>query len=104
MVTLPSTPKALYRGSVPAIWTDVYTTPASGQAIVTNIVATNPDPATAASVTVHLGDTALLPGLGIPPSGVLTFDVRQVLKAGELINVRGSGAIAHLHISGVEVV
>ncbi|MEU6959586.1 hypothetical protein [Streptomyces chrestomyceticus] len=69
---------------------------------MTNIVATNPT-STASSVSVHLGDTALLPGVGIPPSGVVTLDVRQVLNAGELINVRGSGASAHLHISGVEV-
>ncbi|MYT31755.1 hypothetical protein GTY73_23730 [Streptomyces sp. SID8354] len=99
---MPSTPKAFYRGTVPSNWTDVYTAPASGLAVVTSIVASNPG-GTAANVSVHFGDVVLLPGVGIPPSGVLTLDVRQVLNAGELINVRGSGALAHLHISGAEV-
>ncbi|MFF4528187.1 hypothetical protein ACFY1P_02845 [Streptomyces sp. NPDC001407] len=97
------TPKAFFRGSVPASWHDVYKVPDPGLAVVTNIVASNPE-TTAASVSVHVGDTALLSGVGIAPSGVLTLDVRQVLNPGELINVRGSGARAHLHISGVEVV
>ncbi|MGI5530148.1 hypothetical protein ACQEVX_22995 [Streptomyces syringium] len=99
---MPSTPKVLYRGSVPPNWTNAYMAPASGLAVITSIVATNPN-STVASVTVHLGDIALLPGVGIPPSGVLTLDVRQVLNPGDIINVRGTGALANIHISGAEV-
>ncbi|MEU5427610.1 hypothetical protein AB0H73_18675 [Streptomyces olivoreticuli] len=69
---------------------------------MTNIVATNPQ-STSASVTVNLGGTPLLSSVGIAPFGVLTLDVRQVLTAGEAISVRGSGARAHIHISGAEI-
>lgn len=82
--------------------TIVYTVPAAGLAVVTNIVATNPS-STTAGVTVSLGGTPLISGVGIAPSSVLTLDVRQVLNAGEPITVRGAGAIAHIHISGAEM-
>ncbi|MFI9205295.1 hypothetical protein [Streptomyces sp. NPDC053048] len=98
------TPKAFFRAALPTAITTVYTVPASGVAVVTNIVATNPSSSTAASVTVRLGGVPLLSGVGIAPSGVLTLDLRQVLTAGDTIEVQGSGAQAHTHVSGVEVI
>ncbi|MEU2854134.1 hypothetical protein [Streptomyces syringium] len=99
---MANTPTVFHRGTLPAEATTVYTTPASGLAVVTNIVATNPA-STSASVTVSLGGIPLLASVGIPPSGVLTLDVRQVLNAGEIISVQSTGARAHIHISGAEV-
>ncbi|WKU46737.1 hypothetical protein Q3V23_23225 [Streptomyces sp. VNUA116] len=99
---MPNTPKLFHRGTVPADSTTVYQAPSPGLAVVTNIVATNPA-TTSASVTVSLGGTPLLASVAIAPSGVLTLDLRQVLSAGEAISVQGSGARAHIHISGAEV-
>lgn len=99
---MPTTPKAFHRAALPSAVTAVYTVPASGLAVITNLVATNPA-ATAASVTVRLGGVPLLSGVGIAPGGLLALDVRQVLDAGDKIEVQGSGGQAALHISGVEV-
>jgi hypothetical protein len=97
-----SAPKAFYRAALPTALTTVYTVPAAGQAVITNIVATNPA-TTSASVTVRLGGIPLLANVGIAPYGVLTLDVRQVLNAGDKIEVQGNAAQALTHISGVEV-
>ncbi|WP_372407199.1 hypothetical protein [Streptomyces luteireticuli] len=99
-----ATPKVFFRAALPTAPTTAYTVPNSGVAIITNIVATNPSSSTAASVTVHIGGVPLLSGVGIAPGGVLTLDVRQVLAAGDTIDVQGTGAQAHTHISGVEVI
>lgn len=98
------TPKAFFRAALPAALTTAYTVPASGVAVVTNIVAANPSSTTSASITVRLGGVPLLSGVGIAPSGVLTLDIRQALTAGNTIEVQGSGTQAHAHISGVEVI
>ncbi|MEU7643359.1 hypothetical protein [Streptomyces huasconensis] len=98
------TPKAFYRATLPTAMTAVYTVPASGVAVVTNIVATNPSSTASASVTVRIGGVPLLSGVGLAPSGVLTLDLRQVLTPGDIIEVQGTGSQAHTHISGVEVV
>lgn len=95
-------PALLWRGNLPTSEAVVYTAPPAGSAIVTNIVCSNGG-STAASVRVALGDTVLLPDVGIPPAGLLTLDIRQVLTAGESITVLGNAAAASCHISGVEV-
>ncbi|GGU77234.1 hypothetical protein GCM10010211_48940 [Streptomyces albospinus] len=89
---------------MPTAMSTAYTVPNAGLAVVTNIVATNPSPTASASVTVRLGGVPLLSGVGIAPSGVLTLDLRQVLTSGDTIEIQGSGAQAHTHISGVEVI
>ncbi|MFJ3907461.1 hypothetical protein [Streptomyces vinaceus] len=99
---MATTPKVFYRAALPTAVTAVYTVPASGIAVVTNLVATNPS-GTAASVTVRLDGVPLLSSVGIAPGGLLALDVRQVLGAGDKIEVQGNAAQANLHISGVEV-
>ncbi|MFB8020056.1 hypothetical protein ACFC36_16020 [Streptomyces rubiginosohelvolus] len=99
---MANTPKAFYRSALPTGMTTVYTVPPSGVAIITNIVATNPA-ASAASVTVRLGGVPLLSNVGVAPGGVLALDVRQVLSAGDKIDVQGNATPALVHISGVEV-
>ncbi|MFI1799861.1 hypothetical protein ACH427_21250 [Streptomyces sp. NPDC020379] len=98
------TPKAFFRAALPTGLTTVYTVPASGVAVVTNIVAANPSSTASAGITVRIGGVPLLSGVGIAPSGVLTLDIRQVLTARDTIEVQGTGTQAHMHISGVEVV
>lgn len=102
-MTLPSTPKAFYRGTAPTATTTVYTVPSAGLAVVTNLVASNPGNESS-SITVRLAGVPLLSSVGIAPhGGLLTLDVRQVIAAGDTIDIQGTGALAHVHISGAEI-
>lgn len=94
---------AFFRGSAPTTLTTIYTVPAGGVGIVTNIVATNPG-VVVGSVTVKLDGVDLLPAVGIAAKGVLTLEVNQPLTAAKAIQVQGSGSACTLHVSGVEVV
>ncbi|MEU8133231.1 hypothetical protein [Streptodolium elevatio] len=99
---MATTPKAFYRGSLPAAQTTVYTVPASTKAIVTNVVATNPG-TSSALVTVKLDNHSILASVGIAAKGVLTLELAQVIEAGSTISVQGGTPAASVHISGVEV-
>ncbi len=94
--------KKLARGSVATTEATVYTTPGSGQAVVTNIVLTNTTGA-AITATVKLATVEVLAGVSIAANGVFAFDLRQVLDANEVIAAVASAAGLKLHISGMEV-
>lgn len=99
---MATAPKAFYRGQLPAEQSIVYTTPSNGQAIITDIVATNMS-ATSALIAVSINDTPLLANVGIQPNGVFTLRLSQVLEPNDLIKIQGNSATAYAHISGVEV-
>jgi hypothetical protein len=95
-------PKNFYRGELPDADTIVYTTPTNGQAIITDIVATNIS-GSSALIAVKINDIPLLANVGIQPNGVFTIRVSQVLEPNDTISVQGNSATAYAHISGVEV-
>jgi hypothetical protein len=99
---MATAPKAFYRGQLPAQATVVYTTPATGQAIITDIVATNASTASAL-IAVTINGVPLLGNIGIAPNGVFTIRIAQVLEPNDTISIQGNAATAYAHISGVEV-
>lgn len=95
--------KKLARGAVlTAADTLVYTTPGSGQAVVTNVVLTNTTGA-AILATVKLATVDVLSGISIAANGVFAFDLRQVLDANETITASATAVGLRLHVSGMEV-
>ncbi|ATI18722.1 hypothetical protein SEA_DAUDAU_21 [Streptomyces phage Daudau] len=99
---MATAPKNFYRGQLPAEESIVYTTPTTGQAIITDIVATNID-TSSALIAVKINDTPLLANVGIQPNGVFTIRLSQVLEPNDTISIQGNSATAYAHISGVEV-
>jgi hypothetical protein len=99
---MATAPKAFWRGELPDTETVIYTVPSNGQAIITDIVATNMD-ATSAMLAVKINDVPLLANVGIHPNGVFTIRLSQVLEPNDSIKVQGNAATAYAHISGVEV-
>lgn len=99
---MPNTIKKLTRGSVATTEATVYTTPGSGQAVVTNIVLTNTTGA-AITATVKLATVEVVAGVSIAANGVFAFDLRQVLDSSETIAASASAVGLRLHISGMEV-
>jgi hypothetical protein len=99
---MPNTIKKLARGSVATTEATVYTTPGSGQAVVTNVVLTNTTGA-AITATVKLSTVEVVAGVSIAANGVFAFDLRQVLDSSETIAASASAVGLRLHISGMEV-
>jgi hypothetical protein len=99
---MPNSIKKLARGSVATTEATVYTTPGSGQAVVTNIVLTNTTGA-AITATVKLATVEVVAGVSIAANGVFAFDLRQVLDSSEAIAASASAVGLRLHISGMEV-
>lgn len=99
---MATAPKNFYRGQLPAEESIVYTTPTNGQAIITDIVASNID-TSSALIAVKINDVPLLANVGIQPNGVFTIRISQVLEPNDTISIQGNSATAYAHISGVEV-
>lgn len=100
---MPNIVKKLARASVTtSADTVVYTTPASAQAVVTNIVLTNTT-GTAVSATIKLATVDVLSSISIAANGVFAFDLRQVLDASETVTASATAVGLRLHISGMEV-
>lgn len=99
---MATAPKNFWRGQLPAGETVVYSTPSTGQAIITDIVCTN-ESATSALLAVKVNDTPLLANVGVHPNGVFTLRISTVLEPNDTISIQGNSATAYAHISGVEV-
>lgn len=99
---MATAPKAFYRGQLPETESVVYSTPSTGQSIITDIVATNID-SVSALIAVKINDIPLLANIGIQPNGVFTIRISQVLEPNDTISIQGNSATAYAHISGVEV-
>jgi hypothetical protein len=80
----------------------LYTVPTATQAAFTNIVLTN-TVSQAASATVSLKGVVLLPAVTIPGNSVISFDLRQVLDAGEVLAGFASATTVNIHVSGVVI-
>lgn len=100
---MATAPRNFWRGQLPQEETVIYTVPSTGQAIVTDIVATNMDSSNAAMIAVLVNDTPLLANVGVHPNGVFTIRLSQVLEPNDVLKIQGNSATAYAHISGVEV-
>ena len=99
---MANTVKKLFRGSLTTTATDVYTTPASTVAVVTNIVLTNTS-SSVLTATVKLSTHEVLSAVSVPANGIFAFDLKQVLNATETVNAVGSATGLKLHFSGMEI-
>ncbi len=99
---MPNIVKKLARQALATSEGTLYTTPASTNAVVTNIVITNTT-AAAISATVKLSSQEVLAGVSVSANGILALDLKQVLDAGELIQGNASAAGLKIHISGMEI-
>jgi hypothetical protein len=97
------TAKVLARGTLTDTNATLYTTPAATKAIVTNIVFCNID-SSLQTVTLELDGVELCKDLAMNSKSTLTFDLRQIVDAADLIEglASANSAITY-HISGVEV-
>jgi hypothetical protein len=94
--------KKIYRGAVATSEGTLFTTGATSQVVVTNILLTNTT-STAVTATVKFGGVEVLAGVSVSANGVLAIDIRQALDANEVIAAFASAAGVKAHISGMEV-
>jgi len=100
---MATTPAVLYRGAAATSSTTLYTVPASTTAIVTNIVVAN-TAGTAATFTISLNGTVIIPAASIAANTTVFFDLKQVLTTGQLIAGFASATTVNFSISGVALV
>ena len=99
---MATTPKLMYRGAAALTDTTLYTVPENTTAIVTDIVVTNTD-STAATFTIKFDTVEVLSGATLAANSTATFELKQVLEAGDIISELASATTVKFHISGVEV-
>ena len=100
---MATTPAVLYRGAAATSSATLYTVPASTTAIVTNILVANTD-GTAATFTISLDGTVIIPAASIAANSTALFDMKQVLATTKLIAGFASATTVSFSISGVLLV
>ena len=100
---MATTPAVLYRGAASTSSATLYTVPASTTAIVTNILVTN-TAGTAATFTISLNGTVIIPAASIAANSTALFDIKQVVTTGQLIAGFASATTVNFSISGVTLV
>ena len=81
----------------------MYKRQASTTAIVTNILVTN-TAGTAATFTISLNGTVIIPAASIAANSTALFDMKQVVTTGQLIAGFASATTVNFSISGVLLV
>jgi|APCry1669189883_1035261.scaffolds.fasta_scaffold00750_9 hypothetical protein len=100
---MATTPAVLYRGAAATSSATLYTVPASTTAIVTNILVAN-TAGTAATFTITLDGTVVIPAASIAANSTALFDMKQVLATTKLIAGFASATTVNFSISGVLLV
>jgi len=100
---MATTPAVLYRGAAATSSATLYTVPASTTAIVTNILVAN-TAGTAATFTISLDGTVIIPAASIAANSTALFDMKQVLATTKLIAGFASATTVSFSISGVLLV
>ena len=100
---MATTPAVLYRGAAATSSTTLYTVPASTTAIVTNVLVTN-TAATAATFTISLNGTVVIPASSLAANSTALFDMKQVVTTGQLIAGFASATTVNFSLSGVLLV
>jgi hypothetical protein len=89
--------------------TSLYTAPATGTAIVTNVAIAN-STATAATATLNLPDPTgnaipILSAVSIPANTTAFFDIKQTVPANySITGGAGTSSALYIHISGVVII
>lgn len=99
---MPNNIKKIYRGNVGTSESTLFTTGATAQVVVTNILLTNTT-STALTATIKFGTTEVLSGVSVSANGALALDIRQALDSLETISASASAVGVRAHISGMEV-
>ena len=101
------TSKALARTAAATSSTTLYTVPSTtAVAVVTNIVLANAA-TSAATATIALDGTVVIPAVSIGANSVFGFDLKQVIPANatpKTISGFATTTAVAIHISGVEIV
>jgi hypothetical protein len=101
---MTATPKALSRSVLTASSATLYTTPASTNTIITNIILANTT-TSAVAVTLSLDGVIFIPAVSVAANSNAALDCRQVLAAGKTITgFAATGSAIGCHISGAETV
>ena len=83
----------------------VYTLPSTDDAVITNLVLTNPDPASPSYFTVTAGGTALVSGLTVGANGTVNIDLKSLITTtGSTIVVAATKPSSQVTISGMSIV
>lgn len=99
---MPNTPARYARTALTVSSATLFTVPASTTVIVTEIVINN---TTAIDITptINFGGVAFISNTAVPPMGMLTFGIKQVLSATDTITGLASAAGLNIFISGVTI-
>jgi hypothetical protein len=100
---MATTSKVLARTSAATSSATLYTVPSSTTTVVTNIVVTNSDSASA-TFTITLDGIDLFKTTTISANSTAMFDLKQVLDTTKVIAGFASATTVKFHISGVEIV
>jgi hypothetical protein len=100
---MATTSKVLARASAATSSATLYTVPSSTTTVVTNIVVTNSDSASA-TFTITLDGIDLFKTTTISANSTAMFDLKQVLDTTKVIAGFASATTVKFHISGVEIV
>ena len=99
------TPVTFFRGAASTTSTTLYTGPATGTYIITNIAITN-TASSAATATITIDGTAYVSGISIAANSTTAIDLKQpVVSTGtaKLIAGFASATTVNFHIVGVTI-
>ena len=100
---MATTPKVLYRGAAATSSATLYTTPASTNTIITEIIAAN-TAGTAGTITVSLNGTVIVPAAAIAANTTVIFNMNEVLPTTQILAGFASATTINFSISGIEIV
>jgi hypothetical protein len=100
---MATTPKVLYRGAAATSSATLYTTPASTNTIITEIIAAN-TAGTAGTITVSLNGTVIVPATAIAANTTVIFNINEVLPTTQILAGFASATTINFSISGIEIV
>jgi hypothetical protein len=100
---MATTPKVLYRGAAATSSATLYTTPASTNTIITEIIAAN-TAGTAGTITVSLNGTVIVPTAAIAANTTVIFNINEVLPTTQILAGFASATTINFSISGIEIV
>ena len=98
---MATTPKALARGSFVVLGGTLYTVPASTTTVVSNIIITNANSASA-TFTLTFDGVDMFKDTAIAANTSLLLDMKQVLATTKVISGAAPTTVKY-HISGVEI-
>jgi len=99
---MANTFKVLFRGAASTGSTTLYTTPSATTTLISSILVTNTDSASA-TYDIALDDTAIANDVSVPANDSALLEIKQVIEAGQTIKGSASATTVKFHISGLEI-